>query len=436
MFYFKKYFICLIFLSIGFSGFTLEAMFSRLAYRVGMPALATAAVGVWPNMHKNNTVLHNQGQEKADTEKFKEKITLLDDLLKRIPPEKFLDAIVEDKKIALIRMIYDAKSSRNGTEKNREKALFETKVYQTVIDEKYTDKKLNETVFDRIGDKFIGTIPEQIKDMVIYFSNYNYHVKNKTSIYNRVLLYGKPGTGKSFLAKIVAQELQLPIISVSASVFADKYIGESSRKIRSLFEMAKKIDGPVIIFIDEIDAIATKRTGTMHEEHRGTLITLLTELQEIQTCNNIYVIAATNVDPFEKEDREKPHKTFLDPAVKDRFSGSVCEIKPLDKNDRVKLLLKLFKDYNVNVHHDMISNEISDDMNKGVATRLAEVFTSEFSNRDIECIVISAQLKRRNAYLTDSKNIKHFCYYVKQAIDSSGKRGSYAWISSTYCDGI
>jgi len=260
------------------------------------------------------------------------------------------------------------------------------------------------------------------------------------------LLYGSPGTGKSWLAQVVAEELQVPYISVSASIFADKYIGESSRKIRKLFDIAKSVNGPVIIFIDEIDAIATQRTGYTHEEHRGALITLLTELQDIQKNNDMYVIAATNVDPTNTLETQKDsfeRKPILDPAVKDRFAGSMAEIKKLDEENRAKLLMKFFDDYYVDTRFkDALTGLLDHSKTRNVynsefAQRLSKVLGNDkFSNREIQYVVISAQLKRVNALLLNPVNEHHFAHYVREAIESTGKKASYAWTKGTYSDGI
>ena len=92
-----------------------------------------------------------------------------------------------------------------------------------------------------------------------------------------VLLYGPPGTGKTMLAKAVANQTNASIIKMVGSEFVQKYLGEGPRMVRDVFRKAKE-NAPSIIFIDEVDAIATKRfdanTGADREVQR-ILIELL-----------------------------------------------------------------------------------------------------------------------------------------------------------------
>jgi ATP-dependent 26S proteasome regulatory subunit len=112
-------------------------------------------------------------------------------------------------------------------------------------------------------------MPGQIKNVIGYFNNHDELKQKNVRIFNRVLLHGKPGAGKTHLVKVLSDELQVPLLKFSASFFADKYIGESSRRIRMAFDVVKKHEGPIFIFIDEIDALAPKRSENMHQEHRA-----------------------------------------------------------------------------------------------------------------------------------------------------------------------
>lgn len=89
-----------------------------------------------------------------------------------------------------------------------------------------------------------------------------------------ILLYGPPGTGKTLLAKAVANETNARFIKLVASEFVNKYLGEGLRYVREVFELARE-KTPTIIFIDEIDAIGTKRMGDTSGADREVQRTLM-----------------------------------------------------------------------------------------------------------------------------------------------------------------
>merc|ERR1719197_2431209 len=111
-----------------------------------------------------------------------------------------------------------------------------------------------------------------------------------------VLMFGPPGCGKTMLAKAVAHHTSASFISVVGSEFVQKYLGEGPRMVRDVFRMAKE-NAPSIIFIDEIDAIATKRfdaqTGADREVQR-ILLELLNQMDGFDVTVNVKVIMATN----------------------------------------------------------------------------------------------------------------------------------------------
>ena len=110
-----------------------------------------------------------------------------------------------------------------------------------------------------------------------------------------VLLYGKPGTGKTLIAKAIAGEANVPFISMSGSEFIEMFAGLGASRVRKLFEKARKV-APCIVFIDEIDAIGSRRSNGSgaESENNQTLNQLLVEMDGFDTEETIIVLAATN----------------------------------------------------------------------------------------------------------------------------------------------
>ncbi|MDP2749506.1 MAG: proteasome-activating nucleotidase [Nanoarchaeota archaeon] len=120
-----------------------------------------------------------------------------------------------------------------------------------------------------------------------------------------ILLYGPPGTGKTLLAKAVASSTNATFIELVGSELVQKFIGEGSKLVKEVFELAKE-KAPAIIFIDELDAIAAKRIeiGTSGErEVQRTFMQLLAEIEGFKPLGNVKVIGCTN------------RKDILDPAI-------------------------------------------------------------------------------------------------------------------------
>jgi len=111
-----------------------------------------------------------------------------------------------------------------------------------------------------------------------------------------VLLYGPPGTGKTLIAKAVATETNATFIRVVGSEFVQKYIGEGARLVREVFDLARE-KAPTILFIDEIDAIAARRTNSDtsgDREVQRTLMQLLAEMDGFDPRGDVKIIGATN----------------------------------------------------------------------------------------------------------------------------------------------
>ncbi len=109
-----------------------------------------------------------------------------------------------------------------------------------------------------------------------------------------VLLYGPPGTGKTLLAKAVATESEANFISVKGPEFLSKWVGESEKAVRETFRKARTA-APAVVFIDELDAIAPRRTGSDTSKVTERVVSqLLTELDGLESLHDVIVIAATN----------------------------------------------------------------------------------------------------------------------------------------------
>jgi len=146
-----------------------------------------------------------------------------------------------------------------------------------------------------------------------------------------VLLHGPPGTGKTILAKAVAQSTDATFLRVVGSEFVQKYIGEGARLVRELFELAKS-KSPAIIFIDELDAIGARRMDgatSGDREVQRTLMQILAEMDGFDVRGEVKLIAATN------------RLDMLDPALlrPGRFDR-IIEI-PMPNRDARESILKI-----------------------------------------------------------------------------------------------
>lgn len=115
-----------------------------------------------------------------------------------------------------------------------------------------------------------------------------------------VLMWGPPGCGKTLLAKAVANESRANFISVKGPELLNKYVGESERAVRQVFQRARA-SVPCIIFFDELDALVPRRNSTLSESSSRVVNTLLTELDGLNDRKGIFVVGATNrpdmIDP-------------------------------------------------------------------------------------------------------------------------------------------
>ncbi len=137
---------------------------------------------------------------------------------------------------------------------------------------------------------------QELEEIVDFLKSPKKYTEMGARIPKGVLLVGRPGTGKTLLAKAVAGEAGVPFFTISGSDFVEMFVGVGASRVRDLFEQAKK-NAPCIIFIDEIDAVGRQRgagLGGGHDEREQTLNQLLVEMDGFSNNEGVIVLAATN----------------------------------------------------------------------------------------------------------------------------------------------
>ena len=154
---------------------------------------------------------------------------------------------------------------------------------------------------DQIETRFsdvegIDAAKDELEEIVDFLKNPERYFGSGAKIPRGALLAGKPGTGKTLLARAIAGESNVPFIQCSAANFVEMFVGVGAKRVRDLFEIARQ-NQPCIVFIDEIDAVGKQRSaGGMpsNDEREQTINQLLTEMDGFDNTSGIVVIAATN----------------------------------------------------------------------------------------------------------------------------------------------
>ncbi|MFA5510453.1 MAG: ATP-dependent zinc metalloprotease FtsH [Candidatus Cloacimonadaceae bacterium] len=202
-----------------------------------------------------------------------------------------------------------------------------------------------------------------------------------------VLLVGRPGTGKTLLAKAVSGEAGVPFFSISGSDFVEMFVGVGAARVRDLFEQAKK-NSPCITFIDEIDAVGRHRgtgLGGGHDEREQTLNQLLVEMDGFEPNEAVIIIAATN------------RPDILDPALlrPGRFDRQVTVDLP-DIKGRTEIL----KVHSVKV-------PLADDVNLELIARGTPGFSgADLANIVNEAALIAARTNKKAIGMQDFEEAK------------------------------
>ena len=191
----------------------------------------------------------------------------------------------------------------------------------------------NKTTFDNI--KGLTETKKEVEFAIEQMRNYEKLGELGARPCKGILLYGPSGTGKTLIAKAIANEAGVPFISASGSDFNEMFVGVGASRIRSLWELAES-NAPCIVFIDEIDCIGKRRRGgdAVNAEYNQTINALLQKMDGLSANKGIMVIAATNM-------KESLDKALLRPGRFDRhyFIGP-----PKNKSDRDEMVEYYLKD--------------------------------------------------------------------------------------------
>lgn len=206
---------------------------------------------------------------------------------------------------------------------------------------------------------------DELKQVVEFLKNPLKFTKLGAKMPKGVLLVGPPGTGKTLLAKAVAGEADVPFIYASGSEFDEMFVGIGSMRIRQMFQSAKE-QAPAIIFIDEIDAVGSKRNARDPQHSRMSLNQLLIELDGFSESTGVVVIVATNFP-------ETLDKALLRPG---RFDKHVHVPLP-DVTGRRKILNLFTKDI-----------KLAKDVDLGLVSRA----TPGFSGADLNKLINQAKI--------------------------------------------
>ncbi len=214
---------------------------------------------------------------------------------------------------------------------------------------------------------------EEVRKIEVAIKEREYLKRIGLTDVGKLLFIGPPGTGKTTTARALSRKLCIPLVEVKLSMVTSQYLGETSKNIEKVFEIAKRLN-PCILFIDEFDYVAKTRTSDEHAAVKRAVNTLLKSIDEINLVEDgVVLIAATN------------HPSLLDPAVWRRFD-KIVEFPEPPENVRRRIfrliLSKIDGDYDI---EELVA------------------MTSGFTGAEIKLIVREAVLK---ALLRGEKSIK------------------------------
>lgn len=235
----------------------------------------------------------------------------------------------------------------------------QTKLEKENCTEDHNSSKPKTTFRDVAG---LDEVKEELFEVVDFMKSPDKYIKMGAKIPKGILFYGPPGTGKTLLASAVAGETDSSFFNVTGSEFVEKYVGVGAKRVRTLFEKARK-EAPSIIFIDEIDAIGARRHSESNNEKDQTLNQLLVEMDGFNKDDNIIIVGATNRLDLLDEALLRPgrfdrHIRINSPNYNSRYEILKVHTnnKPLHKEVDLKLLARKTHGFN-GAHLANIANE-------------------------------------------------------------------------------
>ena len=273
----------------------------------------------------------SKAQEADKAEDFQKSVRMWENALKmlnqliRIDPNKYNVEAYKKKVEEYTKCMEDVKKKKvaepEGGKKDSDEDKLAKQLSSTLVTETPNVK------WDDVAG--LEKAKEALKEAVILPIKFPQLFQEKRRPWKGILLYGPPGTGKSYLAKAAATETGGKFFSVSAANIVSKWMGESEKLIKGLFDLARK-NKPAVIFLDEIDSVLSARSDSENDATRRLKTEFLIQMQGVGNDDEgVLVLGATNI-PW-----------GLDPAVRRRFQKKIYISLPDVKARRLMFILNL-----------------------------------------------------------------------------------------------
>ena len=320
--------------------------------------------------------------------------------------------------------------------KNKKNSAFSSQLEQSKANTSNEDLNTNiHAVSSNVTFKDVAgikEIKEELEEVVDFLNEPQKYLKHGVKLPKGVILVGPPGVGKTLIARAVAGEADVPFFYQSGASFVQIYVGMGAKKVRELFAKAKQ-NAPAIVFIDEIDAVGKKRSGTSNDERESTLNELLTQMDGFEGDSGVIVIAATN------------KVEVLDEALlrAGRFDRRVHVGLP-NIEDRKKILELYLDNKNHEINLDQLSIDTTGFSSAALATLINEALLNMIKRKskildsdDIEIAKNKLQFGKKQIKILDEKQKEILSIYqASKAFISKSKVSlfdeSIEKISATY----